>query len=203
MFKRLFDFVAAVLLLFILSPLLLLLYFLVLFDLGRPVLFSQIRTGKGNKPFRMFKFRTMTNGRDISGQTLSDELRLTKFGSFLRSSSLDELPELYNVLLGDMSIVGPRPLHHYYLPRYSPRQRKRHIVRPGITGYAQVKGRNALSWDEKFDYDVYYVFKKSLAFDFYILLLTFKVVLLSVGVQPINSVSMPEFTGPSTSFEDE
>ena len=195
MLKRLFDFVASILLLFFFFPLLLILYLLVLFNFGRPVLFSQFRTGKGDKPFRMFKFRTMTNRCDTSGQLLPDKDRITKFGDFLRKTSLDELPELFNVLIGDMSLVGPRPLHHYYLPLYSSKHRHRHDIRPGITGYAQVMGRNTLSWEQKFDYDVYYVFNKSLVFDFYILLLTFKVVLLSVGVRPSNSLSMPEFTG--------
>ena len=156
---------------------------------GRPVFFRQERAGKGGRPFRMLKFRTMREGEG------SDAERLTRFGRFLRASSLDELPELWNVLVGDMSLVGPRPLPVRYLPRYSPEQNRRHEVRPGITGWAQVNGRNALTWEEKFKLDVWYVDHRSLALDLKILFLTVFKTLARSGVNRSANETMPEFTG--------
>jgi lipopolysaccharide/colanic/teichoic acid biosynthesis glycosyltransferase len=155
--KRVFDMFVALLVLLIAWPLLVLLALLIRIKLGSPILFHQVRPGLHGNTFRMYKFRTMTNERDTVGRLLPDAERLTRFGALLRSSSLDELPELWNVLRGDMSLVGPRPLLTEYLPLYSPEQARRHEVRPGITGWAQVNGRNAISWDEKFSLDVWYV----------------------------------------------
>ena len=191
--KRLFDlFVVAVAAPFWL-PILAVVALLVRLKLGSPVFFRQKRPGQGARIFEMIKFRTMTDARDAAGHLLPDAVRLTPFGKFLRSTSLDELPELLNVLRGDMSLVGPRPLLVHYLPRYSPRQARRHEVRPGITGLAQVKGRNALSWDEKFEWDVRYVETWTLGLDLKILLRTIKTVFVREGISAHGDATMPEF----------
>lgn len=195
MLKRTFDFLAAFFGLLALSPLLLLLALLIRRKLGSPVLFSQVRSGQDGKPFRMVKFRSMTDARDAAGNLLPDAERLPPFGRFLRASSLDELPELWNVLKGDMSLVGPRPLLMDYLPLYSPEQYRRHAVRPGITGWAQVNGRNAISWEQKFAYDVWYVDNRSLWLDIRILLLTLKKVFIRDGISAEGEATMPRFTG--------
>ncbi len=176
-------------------PLLGLVAILVRLKLGRPVFFRQGRPGKNEKLFEMIKFRTMANSCDVQGKLLPDTLRLSPFGKFLRSTSLDELPELLNVLKGDMSLVGPRPLLARYLDRYSPRQRRRHEVRPGITGLAQVKGRNALSWEEKFEWDLRYVESQSLWLDLKILLITLKTVVVREGISAHGEATMSEFQG--------
>ncbi len=163
--------------------------------LGSPVLFTQVRPGLHGKPFRMVKFRTMTDARDASGALLPDAQRLTPFGRFLRSSSLDELPELWNVLRGEMSLVGPRPLLMEYLPLYSPEQARRHEVRPGITGWAQINGRNAISWADKFALDVWYVDHRSLFLDIRILWLTVRKVLVRDGISAAGEATMPKFEG--------
>ncbi|WP_422416349.1 sugar transferase [Pseudomonas sp. GZD-222] len=168
---------------------------LVALFIGRPVLFKQKRPGLNGKPFNMYKFRSMTESRDESGALLADELRLTPFGRFLRSTSLDELPGLWSVINGDMSLVGPRPLLMEYLPLYSPDQLRRHNVRPGITGWAQVNGRNALSWPEKFEYDVWYVDNQSFWLDIKILFLTAKKVLVREGVSAQGEATMSKFEG--------
>lgn len=187
--KRAFDLGVAILLLIGLAPLLLLLALLVWFDLGRPVLFCQLRPGLGGKPFLIYKFRTM---RDSAA---ADSARLTRFGRFLRSFSLDELPELVNVVRGEMSLVGPRPLLMEYLPLYSPRQARRHEVRPGITGWAQVRGRNAVSWEERFELDLWYVEHCSFFLDLKILFLTLKQVVTRKGISAAGHATMPRFTG--------
>lgn len=171
-FKRVIDFFGALSLIILLSPLLLILYILVFFKLGRPVFFTQKRPGKYGNPFLMIKFRTLLNTKDKEGNLLPENQRITKLGSLLRKSSLDELPELWNVLKGDMSLVGPRPLRMYYLPLYNDIQKRRHEVRPGITGWAQINGRNAISWEEKFALDVWYVENQSFMLDIKILVLT-------------------------------
>jgi lipopolysaccharide/colanic/teichoic acid biosynthesis glycosyltransferase len=193
--KRLFDFVAASLALLMLALPLLALAWLIRRKLGSPVLFSQVRPGLHGKPFLMVKFRTMTDVRDASGALLPDAQRLTPFGCFLRSSSLDELPELWNVLRGEMSLVGPRPLLMEYLPLYSPEQARRHEVRPGITGWAQVNGRNAISWADKFALDVWYVDHRSLWLDLRILWLTVRKVLVRDGISAPGEATMPKFEG--------
>ena len=191
--KRAFDLLLVLIAAPFWLPILAIVALLVRLKLGSPVFFRQKRPGRGAQIFEMIKFRTMTDARDAGGQLLSDAVRLTSFGKFLRSTSLDELPELLNVLRGDMSLVGPRPLLVHYLPRYSPRQARRHEVRPGITGLAQVKGRNALSWDEKFEWDVRYVETRSLALDLKILLLTIKTVFVREGISAHGDATMPEF----------
>jgi len=163
--------------------------------MGSPVLFRQIRPGLNGKPFEMIKFRTMKDAVDAQGNPLPDSERLTPFGQFLRSSSLDELPELWNVLKGDMSLVGPRPLLMEYLPLYTPEQYRRHEVRPGVTGWAQINGRNALSWEEKFQLDVWYVDNRSLWLDIKILFLTVKKVVIRDGISADGEATMPKFTG--------
>lgn len=193
--KRGFDFVAALVALFLLALPLLVLIVQVRRKLGSPIFFLQTRPGIQGKPFEMIKFRTMTDARDPNGQLLNDAARLTPFGRFLRSSSLDELPELWNVLTGDMSLVGPRPLLMEYLPLYSLEQARRHEVRPGITGWAQVNGRNALSWEEKFKLDVWYVENQSLWLDIRILWMTVQKVLVREGVSAAGEATMPKFTG--------
>ena len=193
--KRFFDFtVAAVALLLLCLPLLAL-TLLVRRKLGRPAFFRQVRPGLHGKPFEMVKFRSMTDARGPDGALLPDADRLTPFGRFLRSSSLDELPGLWNVLKGDMSLVGPRPLLVEYLPLYSPTQARRHEVRPGITGWAQVNGRNALGWEEKFALDVWYVDHRSLWLDLKILWLTVKKVLVRDGISAAGEATMARFTG--------
>lgn len=196
--KRIFDFTAALFALIILSPVLLIVGILVATKLGRPVLFHQVRPGLNGKPFAMYKFRTMTNQRDAAGNLLPDEVRLTRFGRLLRSTSLDELPELINVLIGHMSLVGPRPLLVSYLERYTPEQARRHEVRPGITGWAQVNGRNALTWEEKFRLDVWYVDNYSLWLDIKILWLTVAKVLQRDGIASEGHATAPEFKGTTS-----
>lgn len=193
--KRSFDFIAALLGLLLLVLPLLMLIFSVRVKLGRPVFFRQVRPGLNGRPFEMIKFRTMRNAVDAAGNLLPDSERITPFGSFLRSSSLDELPELWNVLKGDMSLVGPRPLLMEYLPLYSPEQYRRHEVRPGVTGWAQINGRNALSWDEKFKLDVWYVDNRSLWLDIKIIFLTIQKVLVRDGISAEGEVTMAKFTG--------
>lgn len=193
--KRLFDKLLAILALLILSPVLVMLAAQIYSKLGSPVLFRQMRPGLGGMHFEMLKFRTMTEARGADDQLLSDGARLTPFGRFLRASSLDELPELWNVLKGDMSLVGPRPLLVEYLQLYSPEQARRHEVRPGITGWAQVNGRNALSWEEKFRLDVWYVENVSLWLDIKILWLTLRKVILRDGINAAGEATMTRFTG--------
>jgi lipopolysaccharide/colanic/teichoic acid biosynthesis glycosyltransferase len=193
--KRCFDFCAAAVALVLLAVPLFVLAVLVRVRLGKPVLFSQVRPGMHGKPFRMIKFRTMTDERGPDGALLPDADRLTRFGRFMRASSLDELPELWNVLKGDMSLVGPRPLLVDYLPLYSPEQARRHEVRPGITGWAQVNGRNALSWEDRFALDVWYVDHQSLALDVRILWLTVRKVLVREGISAAGEATMSRFTG--------
>ncbi len=198
MIKRLFDFTVAALALLLLSPLLGLLALLVRLKLGSPVLFRQQRPGLHGKPFTLSKFRTMTDKRDAQGNLLPDAERLTKFGKFLRASSLDELPELWNVLKGEMSLVGPRPLLMQYLPLYTPEQARRHVVRPGITGWAQVNGRNALTWEEKFALDVWYVDNLSFWLDVKILWLTVVKTLKREGISQAGQATMRAFEGSGT-----
>ena len=193
--KRLFDFLASAFGLLILAMPLAVLAWLVRRKLGSPVFFSQVRPGLHGKPFLMVKFRTMNNERDANGALLPDAQRLTAFGRFLRASSLDELPELWNVLRGEMSLVGPRPLLMEYLPLYSPEQARRHEVRPGITGWAQVNGRNAISWADKFVLDVWYVDHRSLWLDVRILWLTVRKVLVRDGISAAGEATMPRFEG--------
>jgi lipopolysaccharide/colanic/teichoic acid biosynthesis glycosyltransferase len=195
MVKRLIDIAVSLLALLTLSPLLLAVALLVRLKLGRPVLFVQIRPGLHSKPFRVYKFRTMRDTVDADGAPLSDEARLTPFGRRLRSTSIDELPELWNVLKGDMSLVGPRPLLMEYLPLYTARQARRHEVRPGLTGWAQVNGRNAISWEEKFDLDVWYVENQGLLLDLRILLRTVLAVIRPRGVSSEGHATMPPFRG--------
>ena len=193
--KRLLDFIAALLGLIALALPLLLHMALIRRKLGSPVFFTQVRPGMHGKPFKMVKFRSMISERSTDGELLPDAVRLTPFGRFLRSTSLDELPELWNVLKGDMSLVGPRPLLMEYLPLYSPEQARRHEVRPGITGWAQVNGRNAISWDDKFKLDVWYVDHCSLWLDIKILWLTVKKVLVREGISAAGEATMGKFTG--------
>ncbi|OAK61534.1 sugar transferase [Variovorax paradoxus] len=196
--KRLVDTVAAALALLVLALPLMLIAWQVRRKLGKPALFRQARPGLNGRPFLMIKFRTMTNMRGADGELLPDAQRLTPFGRFLRASSLDELPELWNVLRGDMSLVGPRPLLMEYLPLYTAEQARRHEVRPGITGWAQVNGRNALSWEQKFALDVWYVDRRSLLLDLRILWLTVRKVLLRDGISAAGDATMPRFTGSLT-----
>lgn len=193
--KRLFDLVSASLALLLLFPVLLLVAWLVHRRLGSPVLFRQVRPGLHGKPFEMVKFRTMRDAVDTEGNALPDAERLTPFGRFLRSTSLDELPELWNVIKGDMSLVGPRPLLMEYLPLYSAEQARRHEVRPGITGWAQVNGRNAVSWPEKFALDIWYVDNRSLLLDIRILILTIKKVFVREGISAEGQATASRFTG--------
>lgn len=195
MLKRLFDVVAAGLGLLVLSPVIAVVALLVRRRLGSPVLFRQVRPGLHGKPFEMVKFRTMRDALDAQGNLLPDDQRMTPFGAFLRSSSLDELPELWNVLKGDMSLVGPRPLLMEYVPLYDATQVRRHEVRPGVTGWAQINGRNALSWEEKFKLDVWYVDHRSFWLDLKILFLTVKKVLVRDGISGEGEVTMSKFTG--------
>lgn len=194
-FKRLFDIIASVSGLIILSPVFLILAYLIRKNLGAPVFFTQERPGKDGKPFKMIKFRSMRDAVDKDGNPLPDSERLTPFGKKLRAASLDELPELWNVLKGDMSLVGPRPLLMSYLPLYNDFQFRRHEMRPGVTGWAQVNGRNAISWDEKFAYDIWYIDHFSLRFDMKILFLTIKKVFIKEGISAEGEATMPYFTG--------
>lgn len=196
--KRVVDITGASVGIILLAPVMLAVALLVLLTMGRPVLFRQQRPGLRGKPFTLYKFRTMRDARSASGELLPDELRLTTFGKWLRSTSLDELPELFNVLKGEMSLVGPRPLLMEYLPRYSPEQARRHEVKPGITGWAQVNGRNALTWEEKFRMDVWYVDHWNLWLDMKILLLTIWKVLKREGINAEGCATMPVFTGNTT-----
>lgn len=193
--KRLFDVLAAASSLLILALPLLLLTLQVRRKLGSPVFFTQVRPGLHGRPFRMVKFRTMTDERDADGRLRPDVERLTPFGRWLRATSLDELPELWNVLKGDMSLVGPRPLLMEYLPLYSPEQARRHEVLPGVTGWAQVNGRNTISWEDKFELDVWYVDNRSLSLDIRILWFTVKKVLVRDGISAEGEATMPKFTG--------
>ena len=195
MIKRLFDFSLAAVAIVLLMPFMILIGIMIRRKLGSPVLFRQIRPGLHGKPFEMIKFRTMRDAVDANGNPLPDSERMTPFGHFLRSTSLDELPELWNVLKGDMSLVGPRPLLMEYLPLYSPEQYRRHGVRPGVTGWAQINGRNALSWEEKFKLDVWYVDNRSLWLDLKIIFLTIKKVVVRDGISAEGEVTMPKFTG--------
>jgi len=192
-FKRIFDMTAASLLLVILSPVFLVTALLVRIKLGSPVVFSQERPGRGEKIFTLYKFRTMTAAKDERGELLPDEARLTKFGKSLRSASLDELPELYNILRGDMSLVGPRPLLAEYLPHYDDFQKRRHDVRPGLTGLAQINGRNATTWAARFEFDVKYVENISFAADIRILISTVGIVFRREGINSENSATMESF----------
>nr|WP_275679355.1 sugar transferase [Pseudomonas entomophila] len=193
--KRLFDVVAASLGLLILSPVIAIVALLIRRRLGSPVLFRQVRPGLDGKPFEMVKFRTMRDAMDSQGNPLPDDQRMTPFGAFLRSSSLDELPELWNVIKGDMSLVGPRPLLMEYVPLYDDEQVRRHEVRPGVTGWAQINGRNALSWEEKFKLDVWYVDNRSLWLDLKIIFLTIRKVVVRDGISAEGEVTMSKFTG--------
>lgn len=193
--KRALDILLSGIALLVLWPVLLIVAVLVRCKLGSPVLFCQERPGKHEKIFKLYKFRTMTDQRDAEGNLLPDSVRLTKFGKFLRSTSLDELPELWNILKGDMSIVGPRPLLVKYLPLYNETQKHRHDVRPGLTGWAQVNGRNALSWEDKFRLDVWYVEHIGFLVDVKTILLTVKNVLRREGISGGGEVTMSEFTG--------
>ena len=193
--KRLLDISVAGLALVMLSPLIAVVAIAVRLKLGSPVLFCQERPGLRGRPFTILKFRTMLNARDSDGRLLADNERLTPFGRWLRATSLDELPELWNVIRGDMSLVGPRPLLMHYVPLYTPEQARRHEVRPGVTGWAQVNGRNTVSWDERFALDTWYVDNRSLLLDLKILAATFGLVLRRSGISAEESATMPEFTG--------
>lgn len=194
-FKRFFDIVFSLLALIVLSPLLFIIALLVRIKLGSPVIFKQERPGLNEKIFTLYKFRTMTDKKDEKGNLLPDSERLTSFGKWLRSTSLDELPELWNILKGEMSIVGPRPLLVKYLPRYKDEQRRRHLVRPGLTGLAQVNGRNTISWEEKFSLDSEYVNSLSFFMDTKIILQSVKEVFFRKGISSENSATMEEFFG--------
>jgi sugar transferase EpsL len=193
--KRLFDLLISLFLIIAFCWLIIIVAFLVRVKLGKPIVFTQPRPGKNGKVFNVYKFRSMTDERDEQGELLSDDLRLTKFGQLLRKLSLDELPQLFNVLKGDMSFVGPRPLLVEYLPLYNERQARRHEVRPGITGWAQVNGRNAISWEQKFEYDVWYVENQSILLDLKILILTVKKVFIREGISADGQATIEKFNG--------
>lgn len=193
--KRAADLILALVALIVLSPVLLIVALLVRAKLGSPVIFKQQRPGLNEKIFEMYKFRTMTDERDQNGELLPDEIRLTRFGKMLRASSLDELPELINILKGDMSIIGPRPLLVKYLPLYNNHQKKRHLVRPGITGHAQANGRNSIDWESRFDLDVEYVDNISFLMDIEVFIKTIKVVLKQDGINSENHATMEDFKG--------
>lgn len=194
-FKRPMDFILSLIAIIVLSPVLLVVAILVRTKLGSPVIFKQKRPGLNERIFTLYKFRTMTDEKDKFGELLPDSVRLTKFGKFLRSTSLDELPELFNIIKGDMSIVGPRPLLVQYLPLYDEHQKHRHDVRPGLSGLAQVSGRNAISWEDKFDLDVEYVSNVSFLLDWKIIFLTLKKVFVREGINSETSVTMEPFKG--------
>ena len=194
-FKRPMDFILSLLAIIILSPVFIITGILVRTKLGSPILFKQNRPGLDEKVFTMYKFRTMTDQKDENGELLPDHIRLTKFGEMLRATSLDELPELFNILKGDMSIIGPRPLLVQYLPLYNDHQKRRHEVRPGLSGYAQVNGRNSISWEDKFDLDVQYVDNVTFISDIKIIMLTLKKVFVKDGISSGSSVTMEVFTG--------
>lgn len=193
--KRPMDFILSLIAILMLSPVFLIVAFLVKTKLGSPVLFKQERPGLNGTIFKMYKFRTMTDEKSENGELLSDSFRLTRFGKFLRSTSLDELPGLFNILKGDMSIIGPRPLLVQYLPLYNEHQKRRHEVRPGLSGLAQVNGRNAISWEEKFNYDVKYVENISFITDWKIIFLTIKKVFIREGINSQTAVTMEPFKG--------
>lgn len=193
MMKRIFDLITTTVGLLVISPIFILISILVFLKLGRPVFFTQIRPGKDGQPFRMIKFRTMTNRKDKDGNLLSNEERMTKFGSFLRSTSLDELPELLNVLKGDMSLVGPRPLLMDYIPHFTAEQIKRHNVKPGITGWSQINGRNAIGWNKKLELDLWYVKNQSFMLDLKILGMTIVKVIKRDDINHQDNVTMPRF----------
>ncbi len=193
--KRLTDILLTIIALMIFTFPMIILYFMVAIKLGRPVIFTQVRPGKDGKPFRMFKFRTMTNDCDPNGVLLHDSQRLSSFGKWLRATSLDELPEFLNVLKGDMSLVGPRPLLMEYLPLYSVEQARRHEMHPGITGWAQINGRNAISWEQKFKLDVWYVDHQNFYLDIKILFVTVKKIFKRDGIHSEGEVTMSKFTG--------
>jgi len=203
MLKRFLDIIIASIALMLLSPLYAFVAYKVKKNLGSPVLFRQVRPGLHGRPFEMIKFRTMKDAIDANGQLLPDSERLTPFGRMLRSSSLDEMPELWNVIKGDMSIVGPRPLLMEYLPLYNEEQAKRHQVRPGMTGYAQVNGRNAISWDGKFKLDTWYVENQSIWLDFKIMLKTVKKVLAKDDISAEGEATMSKFTGNSVGHNND
>jgi lipopolysaccharide/colanic/teichoic acid biosynthesis glycosyltransferase len=193
--KRIFDFFMSFFAIIFLSPVFIILFFLIRRKLGAPVLFRQLRPGKDGRPFTMVKFRTMLDATDADGNVLPDELRLTKFGKALRATSLDELPELWNVLKGDMSLVGPRPLLMEYLPLYDEDQSRRHEVRPGVTGWAQINGRNAIDWNDKFKLDVWYVDNHTLWLDIKIIFLTIRKVIIRDGISSEGQATTTKFTG--------
>jgi lipopolysaccharide/colanic/teichoic acid biosynthesis glycosyltransferase len=195
MFKLLFDKILALFLIIIFSPVYIVVSLLIFWKMGSPILFRQKRPGKDEKIFGIYKFRTMTNEKDVNGNLLPDEQRLVGIGKFIRSTSLDELPQLFNVLKGEMSFVGPRPLLIEYLDLYNAEQKRRHDVKPGITGWAQVNGRNAISWEQKFDYDVWYVENQSFWLDMKILWMTFLKVVKRSDISSNTSVTMEKFTG--------
>lgn len=198
MIKRLLDIIIASIALILLSPLYFFVAYKVKKNLGSPILFRQVRPGLDGKPFKMIKFRTMKDAVDAQGHPLPDSERLTSFGKMLRATSLDEMPELWNVIKGDMSIVGPRPLLMEYLPLYNVEQAKRHNVRPGMTGHAQVNGRNAIGWDEKFKLDTWYVENRSLWLDFKIMLKTVKKVIAKDDISEAGEVTMTKFKGSAS-----
>lgn len=202
MLKRVFDVLVSAVALLLLCPVILFVAWQISRKMGSPVLFRQVRPGLNGKPFQMIKFRTMKDAMDAAGNPLPDSERLTPLGQFLRSSSLDELPELWNVLKGDMSLVGPRPLLMEYLPLYSPEQARRHEVRPGVTGWAQVNGRNTLSWEDKFKLDVWYVDNRSFWLDIKVLFLTVKKVLIRDGISADGEATMAKFTGSEEVIDD-
>lgn len=193
--KNLFDKILALFLIILFSPIYIVISLLIFFKMGSPILFRQKRPGYKEKIFGIYKFRTMTNEKDANGNLLPDDKRLVGIGKFIRSTSLDELPQLFNVLKGEMSFVGPRPLLEEYLPLYNEKQKRRHDVKPGITGWAQVNGRNAISWEQKFDYDVWYVDNQSFWLDIKILWLTFLKVVKRSNISSSTSVTMEKFTG--------
>ena len=195
MFKSIFDKTLALFLIILFSPVYIVVSLLIFFKMGSPILFRQKRPGYKEKIFGIYKFRTMTNEKDANGNLLPDDKRLVGIGKFIRSTSLDELPQLSNVLKGEMSFVGPRPLLEEYLPLYNEKQKRRHDVKPGITGWAQVNGRNAISWDQKFDYDVWYVDNQSFWLDIKILWLTFLKVVKRSDISSSTSSTMEKFTG--------
>ena len=202
MLKRLFDILFSFTAIVILSPALAALYFMIRKRMGAPVLFIHERAGRDGKPFKLYKFRTMTDAKTEGGELLADAERLTPFGKKLRKYSLDELPQFFNVLSGDMSVVGPRPLLLEYVPLYNEKQRTRLDVKPGVTGFAQINGRNAISWNEKFELDVWYVNNQSFFLDFKIILMTVLKVLKSEGISADNEATMPRFTGEKTENRD-
>jgi sugar transferase EpsL len=200
--KRLLDFVVALVALVALFPVFAVVALLVRRNLGTPVIFAQQRLGRDGVPFAVYKFRTMTDARDAAGRLLPDVERLTDFGAFLRATSLDELPELVNVLRGEMSLVGPRPLFVHYAERYTPEQMRRHAVRPGITGWAQVNGRNGLGWEERFAHDVWYVDHCTLWLDLRIIGRTVRAVLRRTGITEAGHATMSEYMGPAQAADD-